>query len=138
VAKKDSILAHCLARAVVDAEGGLDATVEKYGEKAERLSNWTALWIGAKVTPKASRVRVHRRLGHGDGDGGPRRVLHHGVSALLERERAPGVPAAAGVPGAVAGVRDAERARPSGGQVHRRAHGEEDAAPLPLTLKVAV
>ena len=54
--KRDSVLAHCLARAVVDDQGGIDAAVEKYGERAERLSKWAALRVAVKVTPKASRV----------------------------------------------------------------------------------
>jgi hypothetical protein len=55
-ATKDSVLAHCIARAVVHEQGGIDAAVEKYGPKAERLSKWSALTIAARVTPKASRV----------------------------------------------------------------------------------
>jgi hypothetical protein len=35
---KDSILAHCISRAVIQEQGGLEAAVEKYGPKAERLS----------------------------------------------------------------------------------------------------
>ena len=54
--KRDSLLAHCLARAVVDEQGGIEAAVEKYGERAERLSKWGALRVAVKVTPKASRV----------------------------------------------------------------------------------
>lgn len=56
MAKKDSLLAHCLARAVIDEQGGLEAAVAKYGEKAERLSKWRATATAVKVTPKASRV----------------------------------------------------------------------------------
>jgi hypothetical protein len=56
VKTKDSILAHCIARAVIHDQGGLEAAVEKYGPKAERLSKWSALKTAAKVTPKASRV----------------------------------------------------------------------------------
>jgi hypothetical protein len=56
VAKKDSILAHCLMRAIIDEQGGLEAAVEKYGPKAERLSKWSAIKTAAKVTPKATRV----------------------------------------------------------------------------------
>jgi hypothetical protein len=56
VAKKDSILAHCLMRAIIDEQGGIDAAVEKYGPKAERLSKWSAIKTAAKVTPKATRV----------------------------------------------------------------------------------
>jgi hypothetical protein len=50
------LLAHCIARAVIDAQGGIDVAMEKYGPKAERLSKWAALKVVARVTPKASRV----------------------------------------------------------------------------------
>jgi hypothetical protein len=56
VAKRDSLLAHCLARAVIHEQGGLEAAVAKYGSKAERLSKWRATATAVKVTPKASRV----------------------------------------------------------------------------------
>lgn len=52
----DSVLAHCLARAVIHDQGGIDAAVERYGPRAERLSKWGALKATARVTPKASRV----------------------------------------------------------------------------------
>jgi len=56
----DTLLGHCVARAVVhdmirDA-GGEDAAREKYGENAERLSTWSKLRAVTKATPKASRV----------------------------------------------------------------------------------
>ena len=54
--RKDSLLAHCIARAIVQDQGGMDAMVEAYGPKAERLSKWAAVKVAAKVTPKASRV----------------------------------------------------------------------------------
>jgi hypothetical protein len=54
--RRDSLLAHCIARAVIHEQGGLDAAVEAYGPKAERLSKWAAVKAAAKVTPKASRV----------------------------------------------------------------------------------
>jgi len=54
--KRDSVLAHCMLRALVHEQGGIDAAVEKYGPRAERLSKWAVLRVGAKVTPKASRV----------------------------------------------------------------------------------
>jgi hypothetical protein len=54
--KRDSVLAHCMMRAVIHEQGGIDAAVEKYGPRAERLSKWAALRTAAKVTPKASRV----------------------------------------------------------------------------------
>ena len=62
-ATRDSVLAHCIARAVIDEQGGIEAAVEKYGEKAERLSTWSALKVVAKVTPKASRVASFVVLG---------------------------------------------------------------------------
>lgn len=53
---KDSLLAHCLARAAIDEGGGFEKAAEVYGPKAERLSKWAAIRLGVKVTPKASRV----------------------------------------------------------------------------------
>jgi hypothetical protein len=50
------VLAHCIARAVIHEQGGIDLAVEKYGSKAERLSKWSAVKVVTKVTPKASRV----------------------------------------------------------------------------------
>lgn len=52
----DSLLAHCIARGVIHEQGGIDAAVEAYGPKAERLSKWEAMKTAAKVTPRASRV----------------------------------------------------------------------------------
>jgi hypothetical protein len=43
-------------RAIIDEQGGIEAAVEKYGPKAERLSKWSAIKTAAKVTPKATRV----------------------------------------------------------------------------------
>jgi hypothetical protein len=43
-------------RAIIEEQGGLEAAVEKYGPKAERLSKWSAIKTAAKVTPKATRV----------------------------------------------------------------------------------
>jgi hypothetical protein len=54
--RKDSLLAHCIARAVIHEQGGIDSAVEMYGPRAERLSKWAAVKAAAKVTPKASRV----------------------------------------------------------------------------------
>lgn len=54
--RKDSLLAHCITRAVLHDQGGLDAAIEKYGPHGERLSKWAALKAAARVTPKASRV----------------------------------------------------------------------------------
>jgi hypothetical protein len=56
VARQDSLLAHCIARAIVAEQGGIEAAAEKYGPQAERLSKWEALKTGARITPKAARV----------------------------------------------------------------------------------
>src|SRR6266508_873836 len=58
MAKTDTILAHCIARAVIADAGGEEAAQEKYGEEAEALkgSKWKAFRVAAKVTPRASRV----------------------------------------------------------------------------------
>jgi hypothetical protein len=54
--KKDSLLAHCLERAVIAEQGGREAAEARFGPKAERLSKWAAIRVAARVTPKASRV----------------------------------------------------------------------------------
>ena len=54
--RRDSLLAHCIARAVIHEQGGIDEAVAAYGPKAERLSKWAAVKAVAKVTPKATRV----------------------------------------------------------------------------------
>jgi hypothetical protein len=54
--RRDSLLAHCIARAIIHEQGGIDAAVDTYGPKAERLSKWAAVKAAAKATPKASRV----------------------------------------------------------------------------------
>jgi hypothetical protein len=41
---------------VVADYGGADEAVEAIGPHAERLSKWSAMRVGVKVTPKASRV----------------------------------------------------------------------------------
>jgi hypothetical protein len=58
VAKTDTILAHCIARAVVADAGGEEAARAGYGDSAEGLqgSKWKAFRAAAKVTPRASRV----------------------------------------------------------------------------------
>jgi hypothetical protein len=56
VAKTDSLLAHCLARAIIAEQGGVEAASAKYGANAERLSKWRATALAVKATPKASRV----------------------------------------------------------------------------------
>ena len=54
--RKDTLLAHCVGRAMIADQGGESAAVEKYGARAERLSKWDALRLSLKVTPKAARV----------------------------------------------------------------------------------
>jgi hypothetical protein len=54
--RRDSILAHCIARAVIAEKGGAEAAADEFGPNAERLTKWTAIKQVAKVTPKASRV----------------------------------------------------------------------------------
>ena len=58
MAKTDTILAHCIARALIADAGGEEAAQAKYGDKAEALqgSKWKAFRVAAKVTPRASRV----------------------------------------------------------------------------------
>jgi hypothetical protein len=59
MARKDSLLAHCLARAVVDDAGGDEAARAKYGEhgeKARAMSMFQQIKLGTRVTPKASRT----------------------------------------------------------------------------------
>jgi hypothetical protein len=58
VAKTDTILAHCIGRAIIADAGGLEAAQARYGEKAERLreSKWQQVKAAAKATPRASRV----------------------------------------------------------------------------------
>ena len=51
----DTILGHCIIRAVVADEGGPEAATAKYGVGAT-VSKWDAVKVLAKVTPKASRV----------------------------------------------------------------------------------
>jgi len=52
----DTLLGHCIARAVIHDAGGVDAAKAKYGENAERWSTWSKLRAVTKATPKASRV----------------------------------------------------------------------------------
>ena len=57
--KQDTLLAHCIARAVIDDAGGEAAAREKYGDDASALaaqSKWRQVRLLLKVTPKASRV----------------------------------------------------------------------------------
>lgn len=52
----DTVLGHCVARAVISDAGGLQAAKERYGENAERWSTLSKLRAVTKATPKASRV----------------------------------------------------------------------------------
>jgi hypothetical protein len=57
--KQDTLLAHCIARAVIDDAGGLEAAKERYGDDAATLAaqgKWRQVRLLLKVTPKASRV----------------------------------------------------------------------------------
>ena len=54
--KKDSILAHCLVRALAHNEGGPEALLEKFGKDVPDVSKWAAVKAAAKATPLASRV----------------------------------------------------------------------------------
>jgi hypothetical protein len=57
--KQDTLLAHCIARAVIDDAGGEAAARERYGDDASALaaeSKWRQIRLLLKVTPKASRV----------------------------------------------------------------------------------
>jgi hypothetical protein len=56
IPRKDTLLAHCLARAVIADRGGMEAAMEEFGPRAERLSKWVAVKAAVKATPKASRV----------------------------------------------------------------------------------
>ncbi|MFN8225062.1 MAG: hypothetical protein U0R50_17655 [Gaiellales bacterium] len=54
--RRDSLLAHCIARAVIAEEGGPEAASEKYARGPNQVSKWVAMKTVAKVTNKASRV----------------------------------------------------------------------------------
>lgn len=54
--RRDSLLAHCIARAVVADAGGPEEAGAKYGAGSPQLSKWAQLKVVSKVTPKASRV----------------------------------------------------------------------------------
>lgn len=51
----NTILGHCILRALIDAEGGQEAATAKYGPDAA-ISKWGAVKALARVTPKGSRV----------------------------------------------------------------------------------
>jgi hypothetical protein len=57
--RTDSLLAHCIGRAIIAEAGGLDAVKNRWGDDAEgwaAAGKWTQLRTLMKVTPKASRV----------------------------------------------------------------------------------
>ena len=58
MAKTDTLLAHCIARAVMADAGGEEGARSRFGDQAEALrsSKWQAFKVAAKATPKASRV----------------------------------------------------------------------------------
>jgi len=58
LAKTDTILAHCIARAIIAEAGGEAAAKARYGEQAEafRDSKWLQVKVAAKATPRASRT----------------------------------------------------------------------------------
>ena len=61
--------------------------------RGERLSKWRRRWRSAKVTPKASRVAAFIVLwAAAMKEEGVDEYHDHGVPAVLERERAEGVP----------------------------------------------
>ena len=57
--KTDSLLAHCIARAVIAEAGGEAAAREKWGDDAagvSAMSRWQQIKLTTRVTPKASRT----------------------------------------------------------------------------------
>jgi hypothetical protein len=57
--RQDSLLAHCIARAVIADAGGLDGAKEKWGEDAAGLKQagkWQQMKVAVRATPRASRV----------------------------------------------------------------------------------
>lgn len=55
MAKTDSILAHCLIRALVHNEGGEEAALARFGKDVE-VKKWDAIKASAKAAPLAMRV----------------------------------------------------------------------------------
>jgi len=51
----DTVLGHCILRALIHDQGGEEATKAKFGPGSSG-SKWSALRVATKVTPKASRV----------------------------------------------------------------------------------
>lgn len=59
MAKRDSLLAHCIARAIIAEAGGLVSARDRWGDDAAGFraeGAWRQIRLLAKVTPKASRV----------------------------------------------------------------------------------
>jgi hypothetical protein len=54
--KRDSLLAHCLTRAMLHEHGGDRETIAAAADRGERLGRWQATRLAVKVTPKASRL----------------------------------------------------------------------------------
>jgi hypothetical protein len=55
LARKDSILAHCLLRALAHNEGGSEALLARFGKDVD-ASKWAAVKAAAKAAPLAARV----------------------------------------------------------------------------------
>ena len=51
----DTVLGHCILRAMADSEGGIEAVNAK-AAAGQRHPKWAAVLLTAKVTPKAMRV----------------------------------------------------------------------------------
>ena len=59
MAKKDSLLSHCMARAVIADAGGEAAAREKWGDDAagaRAMSKWQQMKLMTRLTPIASRT----------------------------------------------------------------------------------
>jgi hypothetical protein len=54
--KRDTLLSHCLVRAMLVEHGGDREAVIAAADRGERLGRWQATRLAMKVTPKASRV----------------------------------------------------------------------------------
>ena len=55
LARKDSILSHCLLRALAHNEGGAESLLQKFG-KDVKVSKWAAVKAAGKAAPLAARV----------------------------------------------------------------------------------
>ncbi len=57
--RQDSLLSHCIARAIVAEVGGEEEARRRWGDSAEGFaaaSRWERMRLTTRVTPKASRV----------------------------------------------------------------------------------